>query len=207
MNILEKPATTTLPIHPLLQSRWSPRAFASQSLPREQILRLLEAARWSPSGGNEQPWSFIVVTRDEGEVFAKTVGALNEGNRVWAQQAPLLVIAVARLVRGDANQPNAWATYDLGQAVAHLTVQASAEGLAVHQMGGFSADALRELFAIPEEYAPMTAIAIGMIGDPESLPEQLRERERAERTRKPLAAITFGEHWGQPAAVLAGEKR
>ena len=200
--MFEKSALTAQPIHPLLQSRWSPRAFASTVLPHEQVVRLLEAARWSPSGGNEQPWSFIVVSREQPELFVKTAAVLNEGNRGWAQQAPLLVIAVARLTRGAENTPNAWATYDLGQAVAHLTVQAAAEGLAVHQMGGFSADGMRELFAIPENYQPVTVVAIGKIGDAGTLPDALRQRENAQRSRKPLTEIVFGEHWGQPADVL-----
>ena len=203
--MLEKPAITTYPLHPLLQARWSPRAFDPESLSHQQVLRLLEAARWSPSAANEQPWAFIIVTQAEQDMFKKTVAALNEGNRVWAQHAPVLIVAVARLVRGNDQKPNAWATYDLGQAVAHLTVQASADGLAVHQMAGFSADGLRELFAIPEDHAPITVIAIGGIGDPQALPETLRQRELSERTRKPLDAIVFGERWGQPAALLSDD--
>lgn len=199
---LEKPATTTYAIHPLLRDRWSPRAFAPEPIPAEQVLSLFEAARWSPSAVNEQPWSFIVIPRADAAVFAKAVECLNEGNRVWAQHAPLLVVAVAHLVRDRDGAPNGVALYDLGQSVAHLTVQAGELGLSVHQMGGFSADAARAAFGIPADHAPVTFLAIGKLGDPETLPETLRARELAERQRKPLESFVFGERWGETSPLL-----
>lgn len=198
----QKPAATNFDIHPLLRNRWSPRAFSPEPVPASAVLGLLEAARWSPSAVNEQPWGFIVIPREDREAFANAVEALAEGNRVWAQHVPLLIIAVARLVRERDGQPNPVALYDLGQAVAHLSVQAAAEDLWVHQMGGFSAERARELFAIPENHVPITFIAIGELGDPESLPDTLRERELAPRARKPLSAIAFGGRWGQPSELI-----
>jgi len=200
--MIAKPAVTDQPIHALLRDRWSPRAFDSQPIPSAQVLSLLEAARWSPSGGNGQPWSFIVVPREDEAAFARLTGALNEGNLVWAQNAPLLMVAVARTVR-DNGAPNAYALYDLGQSVAHMSVQASALGLSVHQMAGFSQDAVRAAFGIPDEFLPVTMIAVGQLGDHTALPEPLREREQAPRTRKPLESFVFGAAWGQPATVLA----
>jgi nitroreductase len=200
--MLEKPATVDYTIHPLLRGRWSPRAFDPAPLPREQVLSLLEAARWSPSSNNGQPWSFVVIPRTDQDAFDRAVSSLNESNVVWAQHAPLLILAVARLNR-DNGAPNRTALYDLGQAVAHLSVQAAASGLWVHQMGGFSQDRARELFAVPEGYEPVTFIAIGRQGDPVLLPENLREREQAPRTRKPLDAFAFGGEWGQPSPLLA----
>jgi nitroreductase len=199
--MITKPATTDQPIHALLRDRWSPRAFDSRPIPEDQVLSLLEAARWSPSGGNGQPWSFIVVPRDDAATFERLTGTLNEGNLVWAQNAPLLIVAVARTVR-DNGAPNAYALYDLGQAVAHLSVQASALGLSVHQMGGFSQDAVRDAFGIPADHTPATVIAVGWLGDHDALPEGLREREQAPRTRKPLESFVYGAHWGEPAAVV-----
>lgn len=195
--------TQTIDIHPLLRGRRSPRAFSPQPVPAEHLLSLLEAARWSPSAVNEQPWAFIVVQREDTAAFDRAVSTLAEGNKVWAQHAPLLIFALARLTRERDGQPNSVALYDLGQAVAHLSVQAAALGLWVHQMGGFSADRARELFAIPENYAPVVAIAVGELGDVESLPANLRDRELAPRTRKPLSSMVFGEHWGETLPIVA----
>ena len=202
---LEKPAATSYAIHPLLRDRWSPRAFASEPIPAEHVLSLFEAARWSPSALNDQPWSFIAIPREDAATFAGAVECLAEGNRLWAQHVPLLVLAVARLVRERDGAPNGVALYDLGQSVAHLTVQAASLGLSVHQMGGFSADMAREVFGIPENHAPVTFLAVGRRGDPHDLPEQLRARELAERQRKPLEALVFGTRWGEVSPLLAPE--
>lgn len=193
---------TTYDIHPLLRGRWSPRAFSSQPIPEADVLSMLEAARWSPSAVNEQPWSFLVIPRSDTAAFELALSCLAEGNVVWAQHVPLLILSVARLVRTRDGSPNGSALYDLGQAVAHLTVQAAALGLSVHQMGGFSAERAREVFAIPENHAPVTFIAVGYQGDPETLPERLRERELAPRQRQPLESFVFGGGWGQPSPLL-----
>jgi nitroreductase len=200
--MLRKPAPADHSIHPLLRERWSPRAFDVRLPTQDQLLTLFEAARWSPSAGNGQPWSFIVVTHDDQECFGEAVGMLSEGNRVWARIAPLLIVTVAQLIRenGTANRT---ALYDLGQAVAHLSVQAGALGLALRQMGGFSQDRARELFSIPAGYEPVTVLALGQQGDHHTvLPEALREREQAPRERKPLASFVFSGQWGQPAPLV-----
>ncbi len=101
----------------------------------------------------------------------------------------------------EPGKPNDWARYDLGQSVAHLSIQATALGLHVHQMAGFSQDQARAAFGIPEDYLPITVIAVGTVGSPDTLPEPLRTRELAERTRKPLASFVFGGTWGQPASI------
>ncbi|NTU80445.1 MAG: hypothetical protein HGA45_13880 [Chloroflexales bacterium] len=196
------PAVTDHPIHPLLATRWSPRAFTPTPVTSEQLISLLEAARWAPSGGNVQPWSFVVVPRDDAAAFARLLGSLAEGNRVWAQHAPLLLLAVAQQER-QPGTPNPYALYDLGQAVASLTVQATALGLRVHQMGGFDPEQARAAFAVPADYAPVTVLAVGAQGDPTALPEPLRGRELAARTRKPLDSFVFGDTWGHPLALLA----
>jgi nitroreductase len=188
-------------IHGLIQERWSPRAFTSDPVAPAQLASLFEAARWAASGGNGQPWSFIVAPQEDRETFDLVVETLADGNRVWAQHAPVLIVAVAQVLR-EPGKPNNLALYDLGQAVALLSIQATALGLQVHQMGGFSADRARELFGIPEGHLPATVIAVGAVGDPEALPENLRVREVSPRVRKPLASFVFGRVWGETAAVL-----
>jgi nitroreductase len=190
-------------IHELLKQRWSPRAFAETPVRPEQLQRLLEAARWAPSSYNDQPWAFLIATREEPENYERLLGVLAEFNQSWAKSAPLLGLAVARLNLERDGQPNRHACYDVGQAVAHLTVQATAERLAVHQMAGFSVDGARREFSIPAGWEPITAFAIGYPGDPKSLPDSLRQRELAPRKRKPLETFVFSSRWGNSSPVIS----
>ncbi|MEO7650507.1 MAG: nitroreductase family protein [Bryobacteraceae bacterium] len=199
MNTNAKPASTLLPIHPLIRERWSPRAFTDQQVPSGKIRLLLEAARWAPSSSNEQPWSFLIANRGtDPEGHASLLSCLVPGNAVWAHRAPVLILAVARLAFERNGRDNRHALYDTGQSVALLSVQATALGLAVHQMAGFDGTKAREVFAIPEGYDPVAAIAIGYPGGPELLTEPLQKRETAPRERRPVTAWAFGSHWQKP---------
>lgn len=195
--MIEKLAETEHPIHDLLQRRWSPRAFAGRAVEPEKLRSLMEAARWAPSSFNEQPWSFIVATKEEPVEYERLLGCLVEGNMQWARNAPVLMLSLAKLHFDRNGQPNRHAFHDVGLAVENLVLQATALGLAVHQMAGFHVEKARELYGVPEGVEPVAAIAVGYPGDPESLPEPLRERERAPRNRKPLDAFVFSGSWGQ----------
>jgi len=206
---MQKPAETQFAIHGLLKNRWSPRSFSNQPVEPEKLASLFEAARWSPSGGNSQPWSFIAVTQENGELHQKLVETMTGNNPRWAHLAPVLILSLARL-NAEKPEANRFAYYDLGQAVAHLSVQASALGLDVHQMGGFDRVKARELFEIPEGYDLMTVIAIGYPGNLDDLPDDLRERELLPRTRKTVTEIAFQERWNRPLetgeyAVVSGD--
>lgn len=201
---MDKFAETDYRIHDLLKGRWSPRAFSTQPVESEKLLSLFEAARWSPSGGNTQPWSFVITTLDQPETHQKLVETLTGNNPVWAKNVPVLVLAVAK-PNPDRPAAKPYAYYDLGQSVAHLSVQAAALGLHVHQMGGFNREKARQLFEIPEGYEPLTVIAIGYFGKVEDLPEDLRERELVARTRKPLNEFVFEGHWDQPLEPASPE--
>jgi nitroreductase len=192
-------------IEELLARRSSPRAFSSQPVEKEKLSLLFEAARWAPSSYNEQPWRFLVATRENEGQFDRILDTLVEGNRVWARHAPVLILAVAKRDFSHSGRPNRHALYDTGQAVANLTVEATALGLHVHQMAGFGPEMARRVFRIPEGYEAVTAIAVGYRGDPEDLPEPLRSREVAPRTRKPLAEFVFSGSWGKPSPLVAGE--
>jgi nitroreductase len=180
-----KAATTAAPVHPLLAERWSPRAFDAQhELTDETLTALLEAARWAPSASNTQPWRFAVALRGTAEHCA-LLDALAPGNRLWAHAASALVVAAAETVGPDrATRP--WAFYDTGQAVAHLSVQAQADGLAVHQMGGFDRDAVERVLAAGEHVVPLVVLAVGVREDAGRLAEPLAARETAARERLPL---------------------
>ena len=195
-----KRAKTAQPIHELLAVRYSPRAFAERPVEAAKLQSLFEAARWAPSSNNEQPWRFI-VTKKGSESFERLIACLRPGNASWAPRAPVLILSLAKTMfdaRGDKPaRENRYAWHDVGQAVANLTVQATALGLCVHQMAGFEPEKAREAFSIPEGFAPVSVIALGYPGDPESLPEDLRARELAPRTRKPLEELVFEDDFGK----------
>jgi len=201
---MEKLAVTHYPIHELLRRRWSPRAFSSRPVEPDTLRSLLEAARWAPSSYNEQPWSFIVATKEDEAEYARLLSCLVEGNIQWAQHAPVLMVSVAKLHFDENGERNRHALHDVGQAVANLIVQATALGLVVHQMAGILPEKVRALYGVPEQYEPVAGIALGYPGDPQSLPEGLRQRELAPRVRKPLTEFVFSGRWGKTSPIVTG---
>jgi nitroreductase len=197
------PAATDHPVHELIAARWSPYAFADRPVPKPALLSLFEAARWAPSSYNEQPWSYLLATKDDPEGYARLLSCLVEGNQVWAKAAPVLALGCTRLNFVRNGQPNAAALHDLGLASAMLVLEATALGLAVHQMIGILPDRARELYQIPEGVQPLTGLAIGYAGDPAALPENLRPRDAARRPRKPLAEFIFAHKWGTVSPLVS----
>jgi nitroreductase len=205
MPQLAKPATTVAAIHPLLAARWSPRSFdVEHRLSDDNLLALLEAARWAPSGGNVQPARFLVGRRGD-ETFAAITAALSPDNAVWAPDAAALIVAVADTVLPDGS-PNPRAAYDVGQAVAHLTIEAEHRDLATHQMSGFDAEALASALGVPDGFVLVSVTAVGRRDLAQRLPERLAERERAARTRRPLDEMAF-RTWGEPIRTTAPVRR
>ncbi|PPH18511.1 nitroreductase [Rathayibacter sp. AY1C4] len=184
-------ASTSAPILDVLAERWSPRSYdASATVSDETLASLLEAARWSPSASNSQPWRFIVARRGT-DGFDRIVATLAGFNGAWAGSAAVLVVALAETVDSE-GKPRPWAVYDLGQSIAHLSVQAHHEGLHVHQMAGFDKDAVRAAFSVDERFDPVTIAAVGVAADADALAnETLRERETAPRTRLPLEELVL----------------
>ncbi|MEH1828612.1 MAG: nitroreductase family protein [Nostoc sp.] len=197
----EKLAQTQYPVHDFIRSRWSPRAFADRPVEQDKLLSLLEAARWAPSSYNYQPWSFIVATKDEPTEYNRLLSTLVEFNQGWAKNAPILILAVAK-VRSEDGKANRHAFHDVGLALENLILQATSFGLFAHQIAGFNADSARELYQIPDDYEPATVVTIGYPGDPETLSEGLRERELAARVRKPLKEFVFTGQWGNSSPLL-----
>ncbi|MET0725583.1 MAG: nitroreductase family protein [Leifsonia sp.] len=183
-------ADTTAPLITPLVERWSPRAYDPTAIVDPAVVRtILEAARWAPSANNVQPWRFVVAMRGTAE-FTTVHDALMGFNQTWADSAALLIVNIAEVTDAE-GKPRPWARYDLGQAVAHLSVQAQHEGLHSHQMGGFDAAALHEAFGLDPRFEVVSVNAIGVLGDPAALPDVLREREGAPRTRLPLDEIVL----------------
>jgi nitroreductase len=202
MTVLQKPAETSAPVHDLIRHRWSPRAFDSQPVEPEKLRSLFEAARWAASSYNAQPWYFIVATKDDPEDYKKILDCFVEFNQGWAKSAPVVGLSVARMKFEHNGTPNNHAFHDVGQAAANLALQATALGLQVHQMAGILPDKAREIFGIPDGYGAVAGFAIGYPGDPASLPDKLREQERAPRSRKPLDSFVFTGKWGKVSPVV-----
>jgi nitroreductase len=202
-----KQANPDHPIHELLVKRWSPYAFADRSVAVDDLRSLFEAARWAASSYNEQPWRYIVATRESPAELERLLSCLVEGNQPWAKRVPVLALGCAALNFAQNNQPNRVALHDLGLASANLSLEATARGLSVHQMAGILPDRARELYQIPIDVQPLTGLAIGYVGTPDALPESYGKRDLSQRQRKPVSEFVFAGQWGSPASVATpGEK-
>ncbi|TAK14769.1 MAG: hypothetical protein EPO35_09070 [Acidobacteria bacterium] len=185
-----KVASTDHDVLDVIRRRWSPRAFdASRALTRDEQHQLFEAARWAASSGNEQPWQFLVADRFEHpEAFQKLLSTLSENNQTWAKSAPVLVLVSSRPDEASTGKPNPYAWYDTGQAVSLLTIQATSMGLGLRQMAGFNRDRARDVCGIQPPFEPVVLMAIGHIGDAESLPlERHRATEVQPRARRKIS--------------------
>jgi nitroreductase len=198
---MKNPAPADAPLHEHVRERWSPRAFSDKAVSPQILKSLFEAARWAPSSSNTQPWAYIVATKDDQENFDKILSTMVEFNQGWAKHAPVLAISVAQ-IKNKEGKPNTYAFHDVGSASAQLTFQAVADGLFVHQMAGFDANKAREVFHIPDDWQAVATIAIGYPGDPNSLPDKLKERELAPRTRKALADFVMTGDWGHTPSFV-----
>jgi len=197
--MLEKPAQTSRPIHDLFVRRWSTRAFdASKPVGRDQLISLIEAGRWAPSCNGDEPWRYLIWdrSRDPGG-FQKAFDCLSENNRKWVKNVPLLMLSCAGSNFAATGKPNRWTQHDTGAASVSMALQATALGLAYHQMGGFDAEKARAAFDIPAEYTPMAMIAVGYQAAPEVLDEETKKKELVARARKPLAEKFFEGGWGK----------
>jgi nitroreductase len=183
---MEKYATTDLSLHPLIKKRWSPRAFSLQTIEKEKLERMIEAARWSPSCYNEQPWRFIIGIKGQNSIYDKIFSTLAEGNQSWAKRVPCLLLLLAKKTFTHNGKRNRWSEYDCGQAAAHLSIQAMEESIYVHQMAGFDKMKATQLFAIQDDFTPVVVIAAGYQGDVNELPEDLKKMELSPRKRLPV---------------------
>lgn len=180
-------------IHSLLAERRSPYVFdATRTLSATDLQALLEAARWSASSFNEQPWRFVVGHKGlDPQTWQQLHEVLLEGNQSWAAQAPVLMLGVIKTHFSHNGKPNGTAAHDLGAAAASLTLEATARGLSVHQMAGIVPQRARELFAIEDGFTPLTALAIGYAGDPAAADPALAQRDGKPRTRKPISELVL----------------
>jgi len=201
-----KLANPGVPIDELLARRWSPRAFdAARPVSREQLLTLLEAARWAPSCYGDEPWHYLVWNRaTDPEGWQKAFACLAESNKPWVANVPVLLLSVAGSAFRHNGKASRWGPHDTGAASMALVLQATALGLAAHQMGGYDSDEARAAFGIPAGYTPMAMIAVGYQAEPETLRAlggNYYDREVGSRSRRPLGSNFFAGAWGE--AILA----
>ncbi|MHB1844257.1 MAG: nitroreductase family protein [Deltaproteobacteria bacterium] len=198
----QKPAPAATPLTEPILRRWSARAIdPAKDVPRETVLRLLEAARWAPSSANEQPCRFLVFDRTCGDALVEARACLSRGNG-WAKAAPVLLLSVAVEHWGPGKrlgEPNRHAQHDVGLATENLLLEATSLGLVAHPMGGYDVALARDRFGIPEGHTPMAMIAIGHPGPLEVFEdERSRQAELRPRERRPVADLAFAGRWGNP---------
>ena len=194
----DRDAPTSISLHEPIRRRWSPRSFAPRLVERDKLERVLEAARWAPSCHNEQPWRFMVATKESPDAHKALLACLNDWNQGWAKSAPVLMLsfAVLKFARNQNDNLHAW--HDVGLATAHLTIQAVAEGLFTHPMGGIEREVIFKTYHIPEHVAPVAGIALGYLDTVDAMPEEYREAETAPRVRRPARESFFSGDWGRP---------
>ena len=192
---MSEPRQPQHPIHPQFPGRWSPRAFSGEPLPKAQLLSLFEAARWAPSANNSQPWRFVYGIHGT-PAFDALFGLLAPFNQTWAGNAGALILVAAKTVDDKGRTVGAPA-FDSGAAWMSLALQAHADGLFAHAMGGFDKAKAPEVVALPEDHIVLCMVAVGTYGDPAQLDEGLRARE-APNDRKPLEALVVEGRFGAP---------
>ena len=190
-----KKANTDNPIHELITNRWSPYKFADRLVSKEDLLSLFEAARWAPSSYNEQPWRFMMATKDQAQEFEKLLSCLVPANQEWAKQASALVLGVSHLVFDKNGKENKAAIHDLGAAVSHLSFEATTRGISVHQMIGIEPESAKRAYNIPNDYEVLTAFAIGYSDLSEKASDELCERDQTPRARRKISEFVFTEKW------------
>jgi nitroreductase len=180
---------TDFAINNLILNRWSPRSMTGEELTESELMSLFEAARWAPSSGNAQPWRFIYAKKSSPR-WGTFLGLLNDGNKVWAQDAAVLVAVVSRRLNEATGQPSRTYQFDAGAAWENLALEASGRRLVAHGMAGFDYERARKELGVPDVFDVMAMVAIGRLGPKEKLPQKLQERD-VPSGRKPLSEIVM----------------
>jgi nitroreductase len=175
----------------IIQERWSPYSFSPAPVEDFKLKAMFEAAGYAPSCNNEQPWLFVITTRDDEKVFDDFIGFMADGNKIWAKNAHAIVISMARMRFSHSGKPNRWAFHDTGMAVSNLLLQALALDVYVHQMGGYSVEKVKEYFKLGDDIEPVAMMAVGYLGDGSSLSPELLKRDEVRRPRKSINEFVY----------------
>ncbi len=196
-QIMIKLAKTQFDIHPLIIKRFSPRGYSDEAISKEELNKILEAASWAPSSYNEQPWRFIIGIKGEGDGYDKIFQCLSEKNQTWATTAPILMLSLAKRRLDRNSNLNRFHSYDTGQAIAMLSIQAATDNIFISQMGGFNAAMVKDLFKIPDDYEILAAVALGKV----DYEDQMEKGEVAYRTRKDLSEFVYSNDLNTPYTI------
>jgi nitroreductase len=177
------------PIDPLFVQRWSPRAMSGETISKQELMSLFEAARWAPSSYNNQPWRFIYAVRGAPD-WQRFFDLLTAGNQIWAKNASALIVIISHKLFEFNGKPSRTHSFDAGAAWENLALQGTIMDLVIHGMEGFDYDRARQELGIPKDYDVEAMVVIGKHGKLEELPEKLRQQE-APSERKPLAELVF----------------
>ncbi|MEM6639387.1 MAG: nitroreductase family protein [Pseudomonadota bacterium] len=188
---MSRHANTDHPVHDVFVKRHSPYAIdPSRDVSEDDVNSLLEAARWAMSSYNDQPWRYVVASKSRNaQLWDSVLNCLVEPNQAWAQHAPVLMLGLYQQNFAFNGEPNGVALHDLGAASAFLTIEATARGLCVHQMGGIVPEKIVETFSIPDGLKPATALAVGYYLEGGDESDERVKRDAAPRTRKPFSEI------------------
>ncbi|MEI8204813.1 MAG: nitroreductase family protein [Bacteroidota bacterium] len=198
---MNKKANTDYPILETISNRWSPRSFREDEIPNEKIRSLFEAARWASSGFNDQPWRYMVGSKGSTS-WNNLLDCLVEGNRDWAKKAPFLILVCAETISKTTGKFSTYATFDAGQSLALLCIQATELGLYTHPMAGFHKDKAISLFHLPSTVEPIVILAVGYKDSPDLLPENLKNLEVSPRQRKNFNEFVFTDKFNQPSEIF-----
>ncbi len=198
---MNKKANHTFPILDLIAERWSPRSFKTEDVPVQKIQSLFEAARWCSSAFNDQPWRYIVGNK-KNPTWNAIFDCLNEGNREWNQNVPLLILVCCETHSPITGKTNPYASFDTGQSMATLCQQAQYLGLHTHPMAGFHKEKAREFFQLPSTIEPLTVLAVGYLDTPNKLSEKYMTAELSERKRRGFSEFVFFEKYNQPLEMF-----
>ena len=187
---------TENPVNDIFVNRWSPRAMSGEQIDEATLKTLLEAARWSPSSNNNQPWRFIYARRNTPH-WDTIFNLMNEGNQVWAKNAAVLIVVISKTTF-DSGKPARTHSYDAGAAWVSLALQGSLLNLVVHGMQGFDYDRAKQELQVPDDYQVEAMIAIGRHGKKEDLPDYLQEREFPSPRKKVSEIAMEGMFYNRP---------
>lgn len=197
-----KTAKSERGINSLVADRWSPYGYSTKPVSQEDVAALFEAASWAASAFNEQPWRYLMASHaDDPAGFERLLGCLVPANQAWAKAAPVLALSVVQNNFSRNDKLNRVALHDLGAASATLTLEATARGIAIHQMSGVDVEHARAECGVPEGFDVVAALAIGYVANPADVDEAWRDRDANPRTRKSLDQYVFSSQWDAAASL------
>lgn len=163
----------------ILQRR-SVRTYKEEPLTEEQIKKLIEAARWAPSGANFQPWKFIVVQE---ETIRKEIGKYARFYFIKSHhvsEAPVVIVCLAD------TRKSSFALIDVAMAAQNIMLQATNLGLGSCFIGAFNEEKIKEILKVPAEFKVVGLITVGKPAEQPSTPPRLDFQE-----------ITFFDQFGE----------